>query len=71
MSVITLNPLKRKIKKHSNKRVSKGALEEFSEVLQAKAEIICEESKKLAEHAGRKTVNKEDIRLGKRKVTKR
>lgn len=71
MSVITLNPLKKKIKKHGNKRVSKDALKEFSGILESKAEFICQESKKLAAHAGRKTVNKRDVKLAKKKVLKR
>ena len=44
-------------------RVSDDAKVALAEVLEEKALQISEEAKKLAEHAGRKTVTEKDIRL--------
>ncbi len=44
-------------------RVSDDAKEALADVLEQKALIIAQEAKKLAEHAGRKTVTEKDIRL--------
>ena len=44
-------------------RVSDDAKEALADVLQQKALQISQEAKKLAEHAGRKTVTEKDIRL--------
>lgn len=44
-------------------RVSDEAKEVLAEVLEEKALEIAAEAKKLAEHAGRKTVTGKDIRL--------
>ncbi len=44
-------------------RVSDDAKEVLAEVLEQKALEISVEAKKLAEHAGRKTITEKDIRL--------
>ena len=44
-------------------RVPDDAKEALADVLEQKALIIAQEAKKLAEHAGRKTVTEKDIRL--------
>jgi len=44
-------------------RVSDDAKEALADILQQKALQISQEAKKLAEHAGRKTVTEKDIRL--------
>lgn len=44
-------------------RVSDDAKEALADVLEQKALKIAQEAKKLAEHAGRKTVTEKDIRL--------
>lgn len=44
-------------------RVSDDAKEALAGVLEQKALLIAQEAKKLAEHAGRKTVTEKDIRL--------
>ncbi len=44
-------------------RVSDDAKEALADVLEQKALLIAQEAKKLAEHAGRKTVTEKDIRL--------
>jgi len=44
-------------------RVSDDAKEALAEVLEQKAKEISLEAKKLAEHAGRKTITEKDIRL--------
>jgi len=44
-------------------RVSDDAKEALADVLEQKAKEISLEAKKLAEHAGRKTITEKDIRL--------
>jgi len=44
-------------------RVSDDAKAALANVLEQKALSISEEAKKLAEHAGRKTITEKDIRL--------
>ncbi len=44
-------------------RVSDEAKEALAEVLEQKAREISLEAKKLAEHAGRKTITEKDIKL--------
>jgi histone H3/H4 len=45
------------------KRVSASAVEEFAQVLEKRAEEIAKRALQLARHAGRKTVNAEDVRI--------
>ncbi len=53
-----------KIIRNSNaERVSDDAKEALAGVLQEKGKEIAKEAKKLAEHAGRKTITKKDILL--------
>jgi len=60
-------PFERILKRAGAKRVSYGAAEELAKVVEEKIFKIAEESAALAEHAGRKTVLAEDVRLAKRK----
>jgi histone H3/H4 len=45
------------------KRVSAKAVDAFAQVLEEKAEEISKRASQLARHAGRKTVNAEDVRM--------
>lgn len=63
-------PFERLIKKAGAKRVSAGAAEELAKVMEERITEIAEEASKLANHAGRKTVMAEDIRLAYRKFKK-
>lgn len=51
------------IRKAGAHRVSKGAAKELASYLEKEAAKIAREAVTLAEHAGRKTVRTEDIRL--------
>jgi len=48
-------------------RVSDDAKEALAEILEQNALIIAKEAKKLAEHAGRKTITEKDIFLAVKK----
>jgi len=68
---LTLAPVKRLLKKHGAKRVSDSAAKELAKILEDKAVSICVEAKKLAEHSGRRTVMKNDIKLARKIVEQR
>jgi len=62
--LIPLAAMEKIIKKAANDiRVSDKAKAALKDVLEEKAEEIAEKAWRLAEHAGRKTVKKEDIKL--------
>ncbi|MBI5332065.1 MAG: NFYB/HAP3 family transcription factor subunit [Candidatus Aenigmarchaeota archaeon] len=61
MSILPMTPFERIVKKNQIKRVSREALEEAREYIEETALEISEQSVRLANHAGRKTVRKEDI----------
>jgi len=62
-SFLSLNAMDKIIRQSTAERVSDDAKEALAEVLQEKGLEISKEAKKLAEHAGRKTVTKKDILL--------
>ena len=62
-SFLSLNAMDKIIRNSGAERVSDDAKEALAEVLQEKGAEISKEAKKLAEHAGRKTVTKKDILL--------
>lgn len=65
MAELPLAPIKRVIKNAGAERVSDGAVEAMRDVLEEQAEELAKEAKQYAEHAGRKTVKKEDVRAAK------
>lgn len=64
----TLSPFERILKKAGAKRVSKGAMEEFANVMEEKIFEIAREAALLAKHAGRKTIFDSDVRLARKKL---
>jgi len=64
---LTLQPLRKLIKKAGGKRVSDKAAAELGLVLEEKTKILLQEAKRLSEHSKRRTVMKRDIR-GARKI---
>lgn len=70
MSELTLEPIKRIMLKSGAKRVSEKAVIELSNILESESRKILLEAKKLSEHAGRKTVMKEDIRMAHKMIKK-
>ena len=63
MPIFTLAPLKKMLKDIGAKRVSLSAAEEMSRFLEKRTTEICVEAKKLAEHSGRRTVMRNDIKM--------
>ena len=61
-------PFERILKKAGAKRVSQDALEEFSAVMEERMVKVATEALALANHAGRKTITDEDVRIAKRKA---
>lgn len=67
MPELPLAPVDRIIRNQGAKRVSEEAVEEFAQVLEDIAADLAAESAALANHAGRKTVKAEDVRMARRK----
>jgi len=67
MADIPLAPVERIIRRAGGGvRVSEDATRELRDILEEMAEQISERAAKLAKHAGRKTVNAEDIKLARK-----
>lgn len=62
MAELPLAPVKRIIKQAGAHRVSEDAVRELRDELEAHAEERAREAKEYAEHAGRKTVQAEDVK---------
>jgi len=62
-SIFPLTPIERLIKKGGAERVSASATRTLREILEDVALSIANIARDLAEHAGRKTVTAEDIKL--------
>lgn len=65
MHTLPLAPIKRLMKNAGAERVSKEAVEELRDILEDEVRDYAEQANKLARHAGRKTIQAEDIRLSK------
>lgn len=65
MAELPLAPVKRVIKNAGADRVSDDAVEAMRDLLEDRAEDLAKEAKQYANHAGRKTVKKEDVRAAK------
>lgn len=63
---LTLQPLRKLLKRAGAKRVSDKAAEELGKVLEERAKALLLESKRLSEHAGRRTVMKRDVRAARK-----
>ena len=63
MTELPVAPVMRIIRKYGAERVSGDAGELLSELMEAYGGKITKEATKLASHAGRKTITKEDIRM--------
>ena len=65
MAIIPLAPVERLIRSAGSQRVSETAAVALTDILEEYGLEISREAIKLAEHAGRKTVKAEDIKLAK------
>ncbi|WP_406662676.1 histone family protein [Methanolobus sp. ZRKC3] len=70
MAIIPFAPIERLIRSAGAQRVSESAGMELTEILEEYGLEISKEAIKLAEHAGRKTVKSEDIKLAKEMMDK-
>lgn len=61
-------PFERLLKKAGAQRVSAEAAEELAKVMEDKIAKVAAEAVLLAEHAGRKTIIDEDVRLARKKI---
>jgi histone H3/H4 len=61
-------PFERILKKAGAKRVSIGACKEFAMIMEYRIMRIAEEAAALADHAGRKTVLADDVRMARRRL---
>jgi len=66
MSELTIQPLRRMFKKAGAKRISDKAAEELAKELELRAKDIVIEAKNLAEHSGRRTILRRDIKMARR-----
>ncbi len=63
VGIIPKAPLARILINAGAKRVSAGAVDAFTDVIQDLAESIATQASKIAKHSGRKTVQEGDIKL--------
>ena len=61
--ILSLNAMDKLIRKAGGVRVADDAKEALAEILEQKGAEISQLAKRMAEHAGRKTVTKDDIQL--------
>ena len=66
MSELTIQPLRRLLKKAGAKRVSDKAAEELAKELELRTKEIVIEAKNLAEHSGRRTILRRDVKMERR-----
>lgn len=63
---MTLQPLRKLIKRSGAKRVGDKAAEELGRVLEERTKVLLLEAKRLSEHSGRRTVMKRDVRAARK-----
>jgi histone H3/H4 len=68
MTDIAISPIDRIMRKAGAERVSDEGAEALREVIESLALDISREAIALAKHAGRKTVNAEDVKMASRKL---
>jgi histone H3/H4 len=61
-------PFERILKRAGAKRVSIEACKEFAIIMEERIMRIAEEAAALADHAGRKTILAEDVRMARRRL---
>lgn len=65
---ITLNPLKKMMKRAGAKRAGNEAAFELGKLMEERAVKICKKAKRLSEFSDRKTVMRKDIRLAEKHI---
>ena len=68
---LTLQPLRKLIKRAGAKRVGDKAAEELGKFLEERTKILLLEAKRLSEHSGRRTVMKRDVRAARKVLENR
>ena len=67
---LTLQPLRKLIKKAGAKRVSDQAAEALGIILEERAKELLLEAKRLSEHSNRRTVMRRDIKAARKTIDK-
>ena len=70
MTIVTKEPVKRLIKHAGGKRVSEKAAEELAKLMEERAKAIVTEAGRLSSHAGRRTVQRKDIKAASKSTEK-
>ncbi len=68
---MTLQPLRKMMKKAGAKRVSDKAAEQLGLILEAHTKLLLLEAQRLSQHVGRRTVMKRDVRAARKILEKR
>ncbi len=68
---LTLQPLRKLLKRAGAKRVSDKAAEELGKVLEERAKVLLVDAKRLSEHSGRRTIMKRDVRAARKIIENR
>ncbi len=68
---ITLKPIRRIFKRAGAKRVSDRAIKELAQASEERAKAVLVEAKRLSEHAGRRTVMKQDVKMARKTLEKK
>lgn len=66
----TKQPIRKIFKKAGAKRVSDKAAIELARILEERTKLIALEAKRLSEHAGRRTVMRQDVKSAKKMLEK-
>ncbi len=70
MAEITIQPVRRLIKKAGAKRISDKAAEELAAMLEKRSANLLAEAHKISQHSGRRTVMRKDIKMAKATLKK-
>lgn len=65
---MTVHPMRQFFKKAGAKRVSQKAAAELARIIEERAKALAAESQRLAEHSGRRTVMRRDVKMARKNL---
>lgn len=68
---LTLQPIRRIFRRAGAKRISDQAVKELARTEEERIKALAAEAKKLSEHAGRRTVMRQDVKMAKKTLEKK